>query len=98
MKRVIAIIMLIVIVLSGCAKIVQKVPIDSRIIPEHTETRVWFSTQRVGESTIIIPHHHTVNVPTDYQLCFRLVYDNDKMRTRWESVGKDEYDAYIEGI
>ena len=95
MKRFI-ILFFALIMLCGCAKVVQKIPIDACEIPAHTETRVWYSTQKIANNTTIIPHIYHVDVPTEYRLCFRVVYDNDKTRVKWESVGKDEYDAFME--
>lgn len=88
MKKPIVMLILFCLLLTGCKKVVQKIPIDACTIPAHVE----YDSYGTGDDK----KYYSERIPTTYYICYRRVFDNDTNDIKWEEVGKDEYNNYME--
>jgi len=80
--------------LSAChGKEVNRFPVDKRFIPAHTQTWTTYTTIKVGKSVVPIAHHHSRWVEDDWQIGYKVIYEDDSSEVVWESVSKEEYDG-----
>ena len=84
------------LLLTACAEVESKEPIDSRFIPAHTEqyTDYEYVYDFMNGKYRMMPKIGTRYVEDTYEICYKVTYDNGKTYERWEKVEKKEYDEY----
>ena len=84
------------LLLTACAEVERKEPVDSRFIPAHTEqcTDYKYVYDWANGKFRLMPEIGTRYVEDAYEICYKVTYDNGKVYERWEEVEKEVYDEY----
>ena len=98
MKRVIfvafAVLLILSMLLSGCAEEVSREVIDARFTPAHesVETEMKYKFNPLGSETFkLMPDVHTVYHPDLYEVQYRVKYSNGYEQDTWTAVSFPEY-------
>lgn len=84
--------LLILTVMTGCAKEISRTPIDKRFIPAHSEMYPYIQMFPNGKGGVRTqPMIRTVFKPDCYQVLYLIEYDNGKSSEIWETVSKETY-------
>ena len=84
--------LLILTVMTGCAKEISRTPIDKRFIPAHSEMWSYIQMLPNGKGGMRAqPMIRTVFRPDCYQVLYLIEYDNGKSSEIWETVSKETY-------
>lgn len=85
-----------VVLLTACAEVERKEPIDSRFIPAHEETHTKYEYvyDSWNNKSRLMPKIETQYVEDSYEILYKVTYDNGKTREIWQEVEKEEYDEY----
>ena len=81
-KRILALVVLSILTLVGCGYLV----VDKQFIPEHIVE--WTTYTKIGD--IMVPQHHTRNVPNDWVVTIQCL--NDDGRTTSYSVDSTSFE------
>lgn len=93
-KRILAIILLLVVMLPGCARgeVVSIVPIDTDVIEAYDEQVINYQYVYVGGALHYLPvgtkhvHHEE-----EYRVKYRKTYSDGYVNEYWETVTEEEY-------
>lgn len=93
MKKFLAVIIcltFIIIIFSACDDklIVTKEPLDTRFTAAHDE--VIYDGYWIGD--YYVHDNYTVFCADKYEVCYRITYEDESLKTIWLEVDKDEYD------
>lgn len=91
-------VLIISILLCGCASVTEEYPIDARYTESYQgiETTYDYEVDLFSENGLKkMPNIHSTIVPEKYELQYRIKYDNGTSRTEWRIVARDEYEAFV---
>ena len=99
MKRIIALTTVALIVASMlCACHGNEVylePMDYRFTPAHTEIETDIEHVYIGDTWVSIPVSHSVFYSDEYEILYRITYEDGAVEDHWKTVGKREYDSFV---
>ena len=104
MKKVFLSIMILLLVLCGCAEVPEvenEKIIDVRFTPSHEEiqTTQEYEFDIFSENLFKkMPNVHTVTVPDKYEVQYRIYWSDGKTDTEWREVPRDVYEEAQEQI
>lgn len=88
----VAVLLLILAVMTGCAKEVRRTQIDKRFIPAHSETQSYVIMLPNGRGGMRAqPMVRTIHKPDSYQILYLIEYENGKTHEKWVTVSKETY-------
>ena len=102
MKRIIALIIVILLLLTACSSKteVSRELLDHDYTPafEAVETEYVYQWDCFNGEYRFLPDTHTVRHEAKYQLLYRVVYEDGSQDTIWEEVNEREYDNAVKEL
>lgn len=100
MKRIIALIIVILLLLTACSSKteVSRELLDHDYTPAHDELITTYMYMPCGESFTVIPMTNKYHFDDKYELLYRIGYDDGSDAEIWEEVNEREYDNAVKEL
>ena len=96
-KIILALVIVALIFMTGCAEVVSEVPIDARYTEAHEaiETKYVYKYDWGQGQYRLMPEIRTVRYDDKYEVEYERTYSDGRKDTYWVEVTKKEYEAVL---